>query len=290
VIPSSKHYKETSNRLIRSSAISRFLGICYLGADLHYEDDISFLLTSSFNAAKNNPLHINRVDFQAALFVQYAHMNLPVEYMGLVTTCLQNEEWTLSSDCGYCLTSAAILFQLHPHIPHQGEQFERWMPLQSVPLERDMLYQYWRRRNEVIEKMLRNITENFRKEAFEDGSKYPADAINILLEVTRVSLVYASPLKGLHASQHNPRAVRRLVVQEVLSLLSCARKLQMDIVFVQFDEEDPFDILAWVQEWEVLDLWIDCLRRSGINVPRRTRRAWMRERENYRHTDLLEEN
>ncbi|KAH0562200.1 hypothetical protein GP486_003101 [Trichoglossum hirsutum] len=74
------------------SAIIWLLSIIRFGADLFYVDNISFLLSTSLHAAKTNPFHIVRARTVGDIYLQYIHTNIQVEYMGLITAFLQDEE------------------------------------------------------------------------------------------------------------------------------------------------------------------------------------------------------
>ncbi|KAK3380577.1 hypothetical protein B0T24DRAFT_697080 [Lasiosphaeria ovina] len=231
---------------------------------------------SSLSASKDNPFHQPAEDMIGWLLREYSHKP-SWEYDYIFERLLEGLDWTICADDGAGIANALALPYLIRHIDEEdAERLEKW-----VPLKDDIYYdfdKFFPRRLRIVRYLSSNIKESLADEtASRDNPGLAGKVVGYTKQAVQLSLLYASPMKGVHLAGDQASLVRRSVVKEVCAMVE-ALCSHVD------STEDT--MLEWCEEWEVLDIWVQSLQQAGVRIPSKTRKAWLRSKANYNYSDL----
>ncbi|KAF5536356.1 major facilitator superfamily transporter [Fusarium mexicanum] len=149
---------------------------------------------------------------------------------------LEGSEWTLCCPNGPGEASALAL--RYTFDIHQG-CFEEWVPLEDALT--DTFQNFFSRRLKVVEYLSSSIEDDldriFEMEHFDQASAI----VGATEKAIQLSLLYASPMKGLRRAKDSIPFVRNCVVQEV-----CAMLPAVDCFIPTIEDR----MLDWCNEWE----------------------------------------
>ncbi|SCV30647.1 uncharacterized protein FFB14_03155 [Fusarium fujikuroi] len=254
-----------------SSAISCLLYVLQFGFDRLFPDDFYTLFSSSLSASQDNPFDQPYANVVGALLRLYS-LEPSWRYRSFIDRLLEGIEWTLCCPEGPGEASAlALRHSMGDRFDVDQDDFEAWVPLKDAL--NDSFQNFFSRRLKVVKYLSSSIQDALDRMFEMDGCNQVGRVVERTKNAVQLSLLYASPMKGLRIAKDSIQFVRQCVIQEVCAMLQALG------CFIPTIEDEMLD---WCNEWEVLDIWVESLLRGSAHpIPRKTRKAWNTSKATY---------
>jgi hypothetical protein len=260
--------------LCSRSAIGTFFLCLQCGLQRVFPE-INDCLSSSISAAQDNPYHVDNAFPVGNILSYYCRQDPRRDFYSFIERMLDEEEWTICTNDGISHANAVALRTTFISFKMDSDQFEQWNPTEELVCDRlDIFFQ---RRLKIVRRLTKNIRDHVPDILDLNSTETFGDVVACVMEALQSSLIYASRMKGLRGTSNHVSFVRRCVVEEATTML--------DVVQLCLEAlEDR--MLDWCEEWEVLDVWVESLRRHGVQIPRKTRKVWKENKIYYDYLDI----
>ncbi|KAH7163755.1 hypothetical protein DER46DRAFT_647236, partial [Fusarium sp. MPI-SDFR-AT-0072] len=190
-----------------SSAITHLLCVLHLGLDSLFPDDFYTLFSSSLSASEDNPFDQPYAYVVGDLLRSYS-CQLTWPYRSFIDRLLEGLEWTLfSSNRPGGASALALKYSIKHEFDVDQDDFEEWVLLEDAL--NDSFKNFFSRRLKVVNYLSSSI-ENSHDHILETEDIEQLNGIVVCTKkAIQLSLLYASPVKGLRRAKDSIPFVRK---------------------------------------------------------------------------------